>query len=288
MKKLFLLIVSLFVLAGCAPNIQMFGTPAEQEDAFGDLKILGKVQNIGNKAADFVKINFTFYDASSNVIGTDYTYIIGAVLKLKLINMTTNTALKPQDIGAFMLWTNIKKSDVARYDYSFECNADDLIDPNAKLEMIGDVLTEKDYFGDLNLSGKVKNTGTQGLAFGMVYFLIKNRDDILINIDYDYISGETITLPSIENTTDTALNIGKEGTVSVMTSTPFEDYFSSEIKYDWMDMDIVSGIGSKVQSQSQTVKTKPLSIADKKFLWKQRNKEIEQSRESIGIHGTHH
>ncbi len=43
-----------------APNIVLVGTITESKDRTGNLRLLGKVKNIGGRRADFVKVNFVF------------------------------------------------------------------------------------------------------------------------------------------------------------------------------------------------------------------------------------
>ena len=58
--------------------ILLVSTENVTQDSFGDLKILGELQNVGNTDVSFVKITYTFRDASDDVLDTEYTYVYGS------------------------------------------------------------------------------------------------------------------------------------------------------------------------------------------------------------------
>lgn len=225
-----------------SPTVQLkFAGPIyEAEDRFGNLSLFGELSNAGNVTASFVKLNCSFFDSSSNLIGADLTYLIGTVIHFKASNITTNTGLKPNDIGAYALLTTFKKTTVARYSCEITHNTFEAVDPQAKLELVGDVKAQKNLSNNLELSGQVTNAGTLGLTFGQVYYVLRDASGSIIDIGFSYIKGETVRLLS-GTTTDTGLRVNKFGTFSINTSIPFINYGSYELKYDWDDTDIVDG-----------------------------------------------
>jgi len=76
-----------------APNIVLVGTITESKDRTGNLRLLGKVKNIGGRRADFVKVNFVFrQDWSGNtktltsfVKGTFHTFESGITSDASLL-----------------------------------------------------------------------------------------------------------------------------------------------------------------------------------------------------------
>ncbi len=225
------------------PKLELSGSLYETVDFSGDLKIFGEVKNNGNATVPFIQAKFVFFDSSSNMIGQESSFIEGTVLRLSALNINTNTGLKPSEKGVFQIWTSLKRAAVSMYTYSFTYTNAETADPAAKLEIVGTVNAQRDIFSDLEYLGQVKNTGTKGLTFGEVFFVTRDGTGAILDIDSSFINGETITI-SI-GTTDTALNIGSQGTFKVSTTVPFSSYASYEAKFDWNDADIQAGIAKE-------------------------------------------
>jgi len=230
---------------GASPNIVLLGSLNVTTDYFGDIKIFGELKNTGNKAAIFIEIKFTFYDSSSNVIGTDYTYVDGSCMKISTINTTSDTALVPNEFGAFELWTNIDANLVSSYTYRISFDAYDLEQPTANL-VVDSINIQTDYFDDLELLGTATNLGTTGLIFGKISFAIKNAAGLIIDTDFSYIEGENVYLKSIDSYTDTALNVGSTGTFDVSTSIGSTEYSTYYYKTSWSDANISNGIAEHI------------------------------------------
>jgi hypothetical protein len=256
------------------PIIQFLGAFSEIEDYSGDLKLLGEVQNNGDATVSFVEVTCNFYDTTSKLIGTDYTYLVGSVVGLSS-GIYTNTALRPSEKGAFEVWTSIKNSTVATYDCSATYETYDTTEPEAQLAIVGNVKAQSDYFDDLELLGQVKNIGTKGLIFGEVYFIVRNSAGKILDIDFNYINGETVPLPDIGSTTDTALRVNSQGTFDVSTLVPFSSYGSYEAKYDWTDADITNGIAATMLRAQESSAEIPVVI-DQKARWDLRNQEVQR------------
>lgn len=257
------------------PKLEFAGPIYKTEDSFGNLKLLGEITNSGNTTASFAELKCAFYDSSSNLIGEDSSYVVGTVVRLVQSDMLTNTALKPSDKGAYEVWTNLKSSGVARYSCTPTFSIYATADPAAKLEITGKISAQSDYFNHLELLGEVKNTGTKGLTFGQVYFIVKNKSGSIVDIDFSYITGETVTVSS-GITTDTALSINGTGTFSVSTSVPLSSYSSYEPKYDWTDANIQGGVARILAVPSSI--TWPV-IFDKYQRYTYRNQTIQKLHE---------
>ena len=204
--------------------------------------MLGEVKNIGNGPAAFVKITFTFYDDNSGIIDTDYTYIHGSCMTLASSDIETATVLLSGEIGAFELYTFINSSLVTSNSHIISLDTYGVEYPDAKLAIEGNIFPREDYFGDLELSGNVKNIGTTGLIFGETIFIIKNNAGLVIDISSGFIDGESIYVSSIGSSTDTGLNIDSTGTFSVSTMANFNKYSSYYYKTDWSDVEIIDNV----------------------------------------------
>ena len=95
---------------GVGTNLILNGPINQTTDYSGDIKILGEVKNVGNVSVNFVKIRFDFYGFNDNLIDTDFTYIDGSCMTLALTDSETDTVLKPNEVGAFKLYTYIDAS----------------------------------------------------------------------------------------------------------------------------------------------------------------------------------
>jgi hypothetical protein len=81
-----------------------------KSDRFSD-EIFGKVKNIGNGTADWVKISFTFFNKKGEIIGTDYTYADQKTLQQgqkstfkELIDEKTGDKVKAFEVS--LTWNN--------------------------------------------------------------------------------------------------------------------------------------------------------------------------------------
>jgi hypothetical protein len=75
----------------------------------GYYKVVGEVENNGDRTVDFVKLVATFYDDSNEVIGTSFTY-------------TDLDTIAPGDTSPFELTTYPQKINPARYDIQVQAS----------------------------------------------------------------------------------------------------------------------------------------------------------------------
>ena len=183
-----------------------------------------------------------FFDANSALVEDSFTFVKGSNLVLTSIDATTNTALKPGDVGVFEVFTSIDSSAYATFDcnYSFDL-ANDTREPDAKLELLGPINVQGDFFDDVEYLGRVENTGTKGLVFGQIYVVTRDTTDSIVDVGTTFVNGDTVTLASINSTTDTALDIGSSGTFSVRTSVPLATYGQHSVFLGWDDSEISNG-----------------------------------------------
>lgn len=250
----------------CISKVVLFGNINVTSDYSGDIKLLGELKNTGNKTASFVKIKFTFYDYNSNVIDQDFTYVDGSCMTLWSINIETDTVLKPNEVGAFKLYTFTKANSVSSYSYTISFDSDSLVSPDANLVVYGSITESRDYSDDLKLLGTVKNTGTTGLMFGKISFAIKNSAGLIIDTAFSYIDGENVYLPSIDTYTDTALDVSNAGTFEVFTDANYYQSRNYYYKASWDDVNITHNGSKNVFFDRSLKKFNSIKLEKSKFV----------------------
>ncbi|MFH1146703.1 MAG: hypothetical protein V1736_03240 [Pseudomonadota bacterium] len=184
-------------------------------DPYNNIVLLGEVRNAGDAAGSFIKVEFVFYDVSSNVLGIKSTYIVGNCLTLAVFGTQTDTCLKPGQTGYYIMRTNINNSLVSTYTCTTSFRDLETEDPGASLIVTGETNVKEDEFGYLELAGAVKNEGILTLALGVVTVITKDKNGNVVNVAYDYITGDTVYVPEMEKNTDTGLRPGSTGTFCV-------------------------------------------------------------------------
>ena len=253
------------------PKLRTLGTISQAIDFSGDLILMGEVVNTGSTAI-FVKARCNLFDLNGDLLETKTTYVIGSVVVLKPIQINTNTALRQGEVGVFKAWTDTPAASVKSFECTYTFDVGDVEEPQANLQIEGDVNKQEDVFGDLELLGSVTNTGTKDLTFGQVIFAIKDNTSKILDIDSTYIDGETVLL-RIGVTTDTALSAGNTGTFDVTTNVAFSSADSFDPYFDWNDAIIQSGI---VLERSRRTYTD-----NKKQFWEERDRRIDQIRQLL-------
>ena len=125
-------------------------------------------------------------------------------------------------------------------DDSFDLG-NDTREPDAKLELLGPINVQGDFFDGVEYLGRVENTSTKGLVFGQIYVVTRDSTDSIVDVSTTFVNGDTVTLASINSTTDTALDVGSSGTFSVRTSVPLATYGQHSVFLGWDDSEISNG-----------------------------------------------
>ena len=87
-----------------AAEVILLGEFSENQDSNKNTILSGKVQNIGSKQADFIKINFTIYkDRSSANPPKEYTVFIKGSVEQFSPDIISESSLKPNETGTFKL-----------------------------------------------------------------------------------------------------------------------------------------------------------------------------------------
>ncbi|MEW5801363.1 MAG: hypothetical protein AB1847_04580 [bacterium] len=262
--------------------VEVHGYIRESIDYEGCIKLLGELKNTGDVPATFCKIKFIFRDdVSEGPIGSSYTYVEGTNKTITAINSESNTVLDPDDVGAFMVFTDILYKEDIYYEYEIEWREDETSSPDASLIVDGpisnSVVSADGYLDYLELSGKVKNTGTQTAILGTITFILRDSSGDVIEIaPLNTIKGETIPLPDESISTDTAVVPGGTGT---FTTWPIMFGVSSyDYKIKWFDYHETA---SSQRTRSLSSDFIDLDQNDPKFLWKQKDEETDTLREEM-------
>jgi len=259
------------------PNVILNGTINRTENSLGFINLFGELTNTGEKTADAVKISFTFYDASSNVIGTDFTYVYGSCRTYPLTDVEVSASLIPGEVGAFGMFTTVNSSSVSSYTNNISFDSYDSVQPDANLVVDGNITAQSGTFDWLELLGRVKNTGTTGLIFGKISFAIKNNSGQIIYTTFVYIDGENVLVSSIDTYTDTALRVGSTGTFDVSTTVDFDKYASAYYKTSWRDSNIINNVAySRSRRSNELIEIEDLQFQSEVERQNYRNKLIEE------------
>lgn len=226
------------------PKIQFLSGPVRGVDTLGNVRYRGSLTNLGSAAANFVEVSCTSRDAAQAVLGVDRSFIVGRVVKLSSTEVNTNTGLDTGDEGFFEVVTRHSAAEVASFDCAIDFETFAATPPAARLENVGEPGVRSDFTGHVNIFGSVRNTGTQGLTFGEVFSITRNRAGEIIDISSSFIDGETVTLVSLGTTTDTALRPNATGLYEILTLAQFSEFASVSYLFDWSDSTITNGVAS--------------------------------------------
>lgn len=153
------------------------------------LYVVGEVENTGDVATKYTKVSATFYDGSSQLIGTSTGY---ATLDLLLPGRTSPFVIMlTQEEGAM---------DVASYELSVSFTESDETKEQA-LEILSSSQST-DVFDYLHVTGEIKNTGTT------------TADDVIVIATF-YDSTGTVVGRDWEWTSPSDLPAGETGTFDV-------------------------------------------------------------------------
>ena len=244
-----LLIFAFCVQASAGVNLVLFGDLSYETSYSGKLKLLGRVQNTGDLGANLIEIHFTLYDAGGRVVDTASSYINGTCVNLDFSGgpIPAEAALLPGDVGFFEVYTDVKPLSVTSIDVGFSYQTYAMIPMEAQLVLDGPVNPRQDYFGDLDLLGNVKNTGSKGLILGQVFFAVTDAAGYIIDTAGGYIKGDHVFLPDSNTYTDTALDINSVGVYEVWTDADFSRYHSLEFRGYWWDAVIEDGVVTRAE-----------------------------------------
>ena len=96
-----------------APNVTFLGEPFV--DYYPDRQqFSGRIKNVGEKRADFVRVVGNLFDQTTSVVGLDSIFIKGTRVVYNS-SVITDTALEPGQTATYKLIIPIKKGGNAQY-----------------------------------------------------------------------------------------------------------------------------------------------------------------------------
>ena len=205
------------------------------QDSSGNIKILGELQNVGNGDVSFVEITYTFRDASGTLLDIDYTYAYGSSKRLSSI--VTDTILSPNEVGSFLMFTNVPYNLVNSMSYVISFENYDTTPLIAEINLYGSLVKQEDAFGEMEIIGELKNVGSL-LAY-FVHFVptVKNSVGQVIDVGFTYINGVTVELDS-SITTDTGLYPRQIASFKRYTSAEYSEVDNVTYKINWEEGDV--------------------------------------------------
>jgi len=272
-------------------NVELYGSIREVIDSDGDIELLGELKNTGDIDATFCKITLTFKDNEGNNIESDpsFTYVQGTNKTITALDYENNAVLEPTEpnnIGAFMLFTDIPYKYGIHYDYAIEWREDETSSPDANLIVDGSISSSETGDGFLELSGKVKNTGTAIAKDGYIIFILKDSTGGVIGIaPLNPIKGTTIDLPD-GGSTDTAVSPHGTGTFTTCSIMLYPSEVSSyDYKIKWLDYHEPAGSQRMRETSSGFINNPDLidniDQYDPKVLWKEGDRETDRLKEKL-------
>ncbi|MCP5106226.1 MAG: hypothetical protein GY950_22760 [bacterium] len=160
------------------------------QDSFGDLVWMGRCINNGASGGTFVRVDIDVYDASNNLLGSDFTYVWGGRNVHNGYGLYYN-AIEAGGTGFFRIWTNISYSQAHTIYYTFTWYNYSYYYALAWLDFYTGVYSRSDYWGDMEFYGNVMNYSTNYLTyFTQVAFACMNTSRTYPrDVDYDYVTG---------------------------------------------------------------------------------------------------
>lgn len=147
-------------------------TSSSYIDSLGWFNIVGEVQNVGDQAVDFVRIQATFYDSNDTVVETAFTY--------SELDVILPGRKSPFDIT---LWDESQSSKVDHYSLSVTFST------TVSMQQSLRILSHSSYIdvlGWLNIVGEVENIATGGATSVKVIATCYDESGTVINIGFSY------------------------------------------------------------------------------------------------------
>jgi hypothetical protein len=207
------------------------------QDFAGDIKILGELQNVGNSDVSFVKIIYTFRDASGALLDTAYAYVHGSSKKVK--SVVTDTILSTNEVGSFQLYTFIAFNLVSSMSYVISFENYDTMALLGEIKLYGELVEREDFFGDLEILGELKNEGSILAYFLKFVSTAKNNVGQVIDVDFTNIDGVNVELNS-GITTDTGLYPRQIASFEIYSSAEYSKVDDVTYKINWNEGDVTT------------------------------------------------
>ncbi|MGB7220204.1 MAG: hypothetical protein WBD07_15505 [Vicinamibacterales bacterium] len=182
------------------------------------VRVAGQVRN-GWRAsvASFIEVTATFEGPAGEVLGTKSTYVNGRTRRLKTSRIVTDTALEPTATGCFLVFADFPDPRVSSV--GLVVTSSDGFETEAlkgRVRVEGTPLQQADAFGDLMVSGQMKNIGDRLTYFNEIWVETKDTEGKVSDCDATSVNGSRVVLDDAV-VTQTGLNPAQVGAFGSFT-----------------------------------------------------------------------
>ena len=187
--------------AGGKPNpvilLETVRTVRERLGGTNFIRVMGQVRN-GWRAseASFIEVTATFEGPDGKAVGTKATYVNGSSRRLKSSRIVTDTVLEPTATGCFFMFADFPATaQVPSVGLVVTFSAGYETEPlRGRVRVESAILQQADGFGDLTVSGQMKNSGDSLTYFNEIWTEAKDAEGKVLECDATYVKGSSVAL----------------------------------------------------------------------------------------------
>ncbi len=142
-----------------------------------------------------------------DLVGSGSAFVLGRSRRLRLSRIVTDTALLPGQTGCFIMFTLTPRAAVESVDLAFNFESFETDRLLGKVQLDGPVNRRADAVGDLELNGRMRNSGDRLTFLNAVVYSILSGGGRSLGCGIGFVQGSTVTLAD-GITTDTGLSPG--------------------------------------------------------------------------------
>ena len=159
------------------------------------VRVLGQVRN-GWQAAPtpFVTVTATFEGTNGELDVVKSAYANGTSRRLKQSHLVTDTVLEPGATGCFLIFAEFPVGRVTGLGIVASADPVDTEPLKGRVELDGPVGRTADEFGDLVVSGRMKNVGDRATRFGEVWTEPRDAAGQVLDCQATSVHGSKLTL----------------------------------------------------------------------------------------------
>lgn len=251
----FALAILLISVSYTSAEVKVNGDIVVQSSSIG-AKILGEIINDGSTQVTNVKIVFTFKDAQKNVIDTETAYVNGYNLPNDPFH--SSTFIPSGRIAPFYCFADVDSSKIDSYSYiiNYDTTSKTLVLPEP-VTITGDLSIRSGSIFDYAY-GEVVNTLNKNIFFVEVFYVFKNSDGKIIDMEFAYVNGSDYIIDEYLHT-DTRISPGATAPFSLLCEKSVKDaasyyaivtYHEGEEFYKYEGSDIVGVYGNITKTSS--------------------------------------
>jgi hypothetical protein len=159
-------------------------------DTFGDLVVVGEVQNGSASTLSFSKARFNFYNGAV-FVGSDFSYIFGSRNGRLALTGSFIDVLPPGAVGFFKVWTSIPATSVSNLYFSSDAETYALSPVGGDIQPVGPIVLGVDSLGFSNYSGAVRNTARSFATYFTQVALAGYLGGTIADVDFTYVNGSS-------------------------------------------------------------------------------------------------